>query len=111
MPGWYTSDDCHDTVTGVVAQLPARGGECQYLAGWELSDSDCDSLDLSRIYTDLEKAARAADRLAERMAADMAEEDRRRAEEDEKAEEDREAEETANHAERMEWVDAVGCGD
>lgn len=71
--GWFTDEDAGETYTGHVWQLPARGGEPVYIAGYtESSDTGYAVLDCSltgvTLFDSKEDAARAGDALAERMA-------------------------------------------
>lgn len=70
--GWFKDADACETITGHVWQLPARGGECVYLAGYVEPDSGYATLDATRgrlsTFADKDDAARAADALAERDA-------------------------------------------
>lgn len=67
--GWFTTDDGFgDTVFGVVLQLPARNGECQYFPGVQWSGQDgVTAYPLDR-YDNIGDAARAADQIAEKLA-------------------------------------------
>lgn len=67
--GYYADNYQEEVCRGIVAQLPARSGECLYLAGYEMSESDATCL-YADIYSDKEDAARAADSIAERIAED-----------------------------------------
>jgi len=71
--GWFTDAFQDSKYTGHVWQLPARGGVCQYVAGYHESEgSGYNVLDCTRgavpLFDSKEEAARAADGLAERMA-------------------------------------------
>lgn len=68
--GWYT-DSFHDGLCrGIIAQLPARKGECVYMAGFACTDSDTIFIDPSGTWSDEIGAANEADRMAERYAED-----------------------------------------
>lgn len=75
--GWYTShDDYHETVSGVVYQLPARKGIPQYIAGYSGSwEKRAACLSFGETYESPLDAARVADRLAELMAEESREYD------------------------------------
>ena len=74
--GWYTRhDDQSETVCGVVYSLPARGGKRLLLAGYDDANTDGSLLSFDTFYEDEIEAARAADRIAERMAEEAREYD------------------------------------
>lgn len=64
--GWFLDpDDMGETVRGAVFQLPAKGGQERYLAGFQDPfGNDAASIEVA-VYDTKEEAARAADRLAE----------------------------------------------
>lgn len=62
--GWFTGEDCHQTIRGIVARLPKGRG---FLAGWTMGESMASELQ-STIYEDEVQAARAADRIAGTVA-------------------------------------------
>ena len=68
--GWYLDDEDGVTIHGVVYQLPAQHGSERYLAGHsDAHNPGAASLSLE-ILDDKDDAARAADAMAERVAAD-----------------------------------------
>ena len=75
--GWYTRhDDCSETTSGVVYQLPARNGIPQYIAGYSDPCNDGPAvLSFDETFEDKMEAARAANRLAELMAEGSREHD------------------------------------
>jgi hypothetical protein len=75
--GWYTRrDDCSETTSGVVYQLPARNGVPQYVVGYSDPDNDGPAvLSFDETFDDKMEAARAANRLAELMAEKSREHD------------------------------------
>ena len=91
--GWYTSEDCHQTIRGIVARLPKGRG---FLAGWTMGESMASELE-NTIHCDEVQAARAADRIAEMVAEKEREyrerEDERQRLEDEMADAARELDE------------------
>lgn len=116
--GWHADAACKgwNLYRGVVFQIPARGGNTQYMIGMEWGESGARRsfdpgggfVDFTRraIYESKEDAALAADSLAERLAErdrqELMEEEEREREE----EEERERIEEENHAERMALCDA-----
>lgn len=91
--GWYTSDDCtfsadgDGLVWGVIYQLPGRGGYACCVPGYVIGgiDDNTPVLDLSKIYyvdgrilelREWDDALRECSRAADKMAADIAEEER-----------------------------------
>jgi hypothetical protein len=118
--GWYADEHGYTIYRGAVFQIPARGGNPQYLAGVEWGESSPKGFDSGggwiaigrgNIYKSKEDAARAADSMAEYAAErareeDAAERERIREEEEEakrKAEEE-EAEHSAKVAAALERV-------
>lgn len=107
--GWFGDDEGsgHSMYRGVVFQIPARGGNTQYLAGVEWGEQGAKGrfetgrgwIDIGRgdIYESKEDAARAADSMAENAAEHereyQREEERKRAEEEEREEAERVAQE------------------
>ncbi len=87
--GWYADNDQHDTIMGVVYQLPGRNGHARFVAGYQ--HNGCDGgpvLDLRNIYSEYVgdyayresaqdcDAARTAAAAADSMARHAAEEER-----------------------------------
>ena len=81
--GWYTSEDCHQTIRGIVARLPKGRG---FLAGWTMGESMASEFE-STIYCDEAQAARAADCIAE-MEAEKEREYREREDERQRLEDE-----------------------
>lgn len=109
--GWYADEHGDNLIRGVVFQIPARGGNPQYLAGCEWGESSRKGFDsgggwieIGRgdIYESKEDAARAADSIAERAAEAEREyqeaESARIREEEEEAERKAEEEEAEHSA-------------
>lgn len=63
--GWYTDDDCGETLAGYVLQLPSRNSVPQYVPGTAHTDWDGKTLYPLDRYDDPVDCARAADRYAE----------------------------------------------
>lgn len=93
--GWYTDDDCSETMYGVVARLPRSRG---FLAGWTMGAQMATSFTRT-IYQSEKEAARAADREAEYAAQRARDEAAKERAEDEA--EQRQAEAHAAHYERI----------
>lgn len=83
--GYYTDDDCNETLKPIVARLPHSRG---FLAGWTMGAGMCASLELD-VYETIEDAARVAHSVAEYAAErerDYQEKERARLEEEERIE-------------------------
>lgn len=111
--GWYADEHGDTLYRGAVFQIPARGGNPQYLAGVEWGESSrkgFDSgggwIDIGRgdIHESKEDAARCADSMAENAAERAREEDaaeRERIREEEDAAERKAEEEEAEHSAKV----------
>lgn len=64
--GWYTNEFQDETICGQVYQLPARNGECRYLAAVsDFCNPGCSRIDFGTFYSGPCEAASAGDRQAE----------------------------------------------
>jgi hypothetical protein len=64
--GWFIDEYQDETICGKVYQLPARNGECRYLAAVsDAFNAGCSRIDFGTIYSDPCEAAIAGDRQAE----------------------------------------------
>ena len=67
--GWYTDDDCGETVHGAVLQLPGLAGKPRYVP--DIADpgiDDCYAVSFGNVTEDKEQAATWADSMAEAYA-------------------------------------------
>lgn len=120
--GWYGDDEGtgFSVLRGVVLQIPARGGNPQYLAGYEWGENGARGsfsagggmVEIGRgdIYESAEDAARAADSLAQYAAEEEREERREEEERMREEEAEREREEAENEAERLALADIPPAG-
>ena len=76
--GWYIDNFCNETIAGIVVYLPHG----RILAGWSMGKGMSSFVDTSRVFGDVEEAARAADELAEYAAEREREHQREQNEED-----------------------------
>jgi hypothetical protein len=66
--GWFTDDDCGESIYGVVLQLPTRHGKPFYIPGIAWTGNDGVSCYPLVNYDNIRECARAADQIAEREA-------------------------------------------
>ena len=68
--GWYTEDEPyqHETVCGLVYQLPSRDGQWLYVPAVSDANNDAATLDFHSITDDIRDAIRWADHMAKRYA-------------------------------------------
>lgn len=65
--GWFTDSYQSDKIRGMVFRLPKGRG---FLAGWSMGPGMCGEIDYCIVYSTIERAAWAADRLAQSAADD-----------------------------------------
>jgi len=95
--GWFCDEHQDSKIRGLIMRLPKGRG---FLAGWSMGESMASQVEISKIYSTPEQAARAADSMAEDTANkehEYSEQERARIEAEE------ESERLATMAEEKQW--------
>jgi hypothetical protein len=116
--GWFTDDQEDQKIRGLVFRLPKSRG---FLIGWAYCEGNDDTasqmageLSTRAVYTDIQRAAWAADKLADRIAEDEREYNEKQREEQEAEDKAAEAlkemqEAVSADLERTGWLNAEAC--